>query len=100
MDHGNPSIAGATVWFCSDEHVTFAPRDGRPAVGERVRVVPAHVDPTMAMHEVAWLVEGDDRPRALDDRPARLGMRRAEAPTTSRGWRSAGDGRRPRSPRG
>ena len=24
MDHGNPAIADATVWFCSDEHVTFA----------------------------------------------------------------------------
>ena len=23
MDHGNPSIEGHTVWFCSDEHVTF-----------------------------------------------------------------------------
>src|SRR3990172_3685531 len=23
MDHGNPSIDGARVWFCSDEHVTF-----------------------------------------------------------------------------
>lgn len=60
MDHGNPSIAGAAVWFCSDEHVTFDPRDERPAVGERVRVVPAHVDPTMAMHEAAWLIDGDD----------------------------------------
>ncbi len=59
MDHGNPSIADATVWFCSDEHVTYAPRAGRPAVGDRVRVVPAHVDPTMAMHEIAWLVEGE-----------------------------------------
>jgi D-serine deaminase-like pyridoxal phosphate-dependent protein len=57
MDHGNPSIAGAAVWFCSDEHVTFAPGDGwRPAVGDRVHVVPAHVDPTLAMHDVAWLV--------------------------------------------
>ena len=60
MDHGNPSIDGASVWFCSDEHVTFAARGDRPAVGDRVRVVPAHVDPTMAMHEVAWLVDGDD----------------------------------------
>ena len=60
MDHGNPSIPGSTVWFCSDEHVTFAAGDERPAVGDRVRVVPAHVDPTMTMHEVAWLVDGDD----------------------------------------
>ncbi len=60
MDHGNPSIDGAGVWFCSDEHVTFAPGAHRPAVGDRVRVIPAHVDPTMAMHEVAWLIDGDE----------------------------------------
>jgi len=64
MDHGNPAIDGAVVWFCSDEHVTFAPApdvDRAPSsVGERVRVVPAHVDPTMAMHETAWLVRGDE----------------------------------------
>ena len=52
MDHGNPSIEGGKVWFCSDEHVTFAP-DEPLEVGERVRVIPAHVDPTMAMHEAA-----------------------------------------------
>ncbi len=55
MDHGNPSIAGASVLFCSDEHVTYA-AEHRPAVGDRVRVIPAHVDPTMAMHEAVWLV--------------------------------------------
>ena len=61
MDHGNPAIDGATVWFCSDEHVTFADAPGtRHVVGDRVRVVPAHVDPTVAMHEVAWLVRGDE----------------------------------------
>ena len=60
MDHGNPAIEGATVWFCSDEHVTFADASGtRHAVGDRVRVVPAHVDPTIAMHEAAWLIRGD-----------------------------------------
>ena len=59
MDHGNPSIAGATVWFCSDEHVSFA-GETLPAVGDRVRVTPAHVDPTMAMHDVAWLVRAHE----------------------------------------
>ena len=59
MDHGNPSIEGATVRFLSDEHITFSP-SARVAVGERVKVVPAHIDPTMAMHEVAWLVRGDE----------------------------------------
>lgn len=55
MDHGNPSIDGARVWFCSDEHVTFAPE--QPVrVGDRIRVVPAHVDPTVAYHSVVHVV--------------------------------------------
>lgn len=59
MDHGNPEIADARVWFCSDEHVTFAPeRPMRP--GDRIRVVPAHVDPTLAYHERLYVVDGDD----------------------------------------
>ena len=59
MDHGNPTVTGARVWFCSDEHVTFAPAEP-VKVGDRIRVVPAHVDPTMAYHAVAHLVAGDD----------------------------------------
>jgi D-threonine aldolase len=51
MDHGNPSVAGATVWFCSDEHLTMQPEDfSSVRLGDRVRVVPAHVDPTMTLH--------------------------------------------------
>jgi D-serine deaminase-like pyridoxal phosphate-dependent protein len=66
MDHGNPSIEGARVWFCSDEHVTFAPDPEAPggglspSVGERVRVWPAHVDPTVAYHERLHLARGDE----------------------------------------
>jgi D-serine deaminase-like pyridoxal phosphate-dependent protein len=59
MDHGNPSIDGAKVWFCSDEHVTFA-SEARVQVGERIRVWPAHVDPTVAYHERIHLVRGDE----------------------------------------
>jgi D-serine deaminase-like pyridoxal phosphate-dependent protein len=59
MDHGNPSIEGARVWFCSDEHVTFAP-EAPLRVGERVRVWPAHVDPTVAYHERLHVVAGDE----------------------------------------
>ena len=33
MDHGDPTIEGAEVWFCSDEHVTFAPRAARAGRG-------------------------------------------------------------------
>ena len=59
MDHGNPAVPDGKVWFCSDEHLTYQPID-RPTVGDRVRVVPAHVDPTMAMHEAAWIVRDDE----------------------------------------
>ena len=59
MDHGNPSIEGATVHFLSDEHLTFTP-DAPTAVGDRVKVIPAHIDPTVAMHDVAWIVRGDE----------------------------------------
>jgi D-threonine aldolase len=61
MDHGNPTVPGARVWFCSDEHVTISAEDGPPpAVGERVRVLPAHIDPTIALHERMHLVRGDE----------------------------------------
>lgn len=62
MDHGPPSIDGAKVWFCSDEHVTFAPVEGAspPRVGQRIRLRPAHVDPTVAYHERIHLVDGED----------------------------------------
>ena len=58
MDHGAPSLGDAgKVWFCSDEHVTFAPSPDHPVrVGDRVRVVPAHVDPTIAYHEALHVV--------------------------------------------
>lgn len=59
MDHGNPVVEGGRVWFCSDEHLTFAP-DPPVAVGDRVRVWPAHVDPTMAYHEQVHVVSGED----------------------------------------
>jgi D-serine deaminase-like pyridoxal phosphate-dependent protein len=63
MDHGNPSIEGHDVWFCSDEHVTFAPGAGDPVQlrpGDRVQVTPAHIDPTVSQHEAMWLVRGDE----------------------------------------
>jgi D-serine deaminase-like pyridoxal phosphate-dependent protein len=63
MDHGNPSLAdGGVVWYCSDEHVTFSAPEGAPAyqVGQLARVLPAHIDPTVAYHEVMHLVDGDE----------------------------------------
>lgn len=57
MDHGDPTIEAAQVWFCSDEHVTFAPQQPL-RVGERIRVWPAHIDPTVAYHERMHVVSG------------------------------------------
>jgi len=59
MDHGNPTVTGGSVWFCSDEHTTFGPEQPL-AVGDRVRVAPAHIDPTIAYHERMYLVAGED----------------------------------------
>ena len=59
MDHGDPSVEGAAVWFCSDEHLTFAP-EVPLKVGDRIHVIPAHVDPTVAYHEHLHLVDGPD----------------------------------------
>jgi D-threonine aldolase len=117
MDHGDPDIPGAQVFFCSDEHITFTPleeseggavpdvagpgpvepatEDGDvphgaggavpggtggdersvwgsdprgvegamtwpPPVGSKLRVVPAHIDPTIALHEWLWVLDGDE----------------------------------------
>jgi D-serine deaminase-like pyridoxal phosphate-dependent protein len=59
MDHGNPTIQAARVWFCSDEHVTFAPQ-ARLHPGDRIRLLPAHVDPTVAYHEKIHVISGDE----------------------------------------
>lgn len=59
MDHGNPQVVAGEVMFVSDEHLSFRPT--RPVrVGDRVRVTPAHVDPTIAMHERIHVFAGDE----------------------------------------
>jgi D-serine deaminase-like pyridoxal phosphate-dependent protein len=57
MDHGNPTIDDAAVVFCSDEHVTFAPK-GNVRAGDRVLVWPAHIDPTVAYHDRMQIADG------------------------------------------
>jgi hypothetical protein len=70
LDQGLPSIEGAKVWFCSDEHTTFSTEDGtRPAVGDLIRVLSAHVDPTVTLH--GRRRTGD---RAMAGRHARLAV--------------------------
>jgi D-serine deaminase-like pyridoxal phosphate-dependent protein len=60
MDHGNPTVVGGQCFIVHDEHITYFPDGERPAVGNRVRVIPAHVDPTVALHERMYLIDGDD----------------------------------------
>jgi D-serine deaminase-like pyridoxal phosphate-dependent protein len=61
MDHGDPTVIGGTCWFVSDEHTTFAPDEGSPVrVGDTMKLIPGHVDPTVAMHERMHVVDGDD----------------------------------------
>jgi D-serine deaminase-like pyridoxal phosphate-dependent protein len=60
MDHGKPDIeGGGMVMIVSDEHITFIP-ETPVEVGDQIRVVPAHVDPTVAYHERMHVVrEGE-----------------------------------------
>lgn len=75
MDHGNPTLPGARVLFCSDEHVTFVPgraegddssspidweSPSKARVGDQIRLLPAHVDPTLAYHERIYVADGDE----------------------------------------
>lgn len=75
MDHRDPSIDDAAVWFCSDEHVTFKPVTA-VAVGDRVVVRPAHVDPTVAYHARMYVAGGPGLDAAIVD----------EWPVDLRGW--------------
>jgi D-threonine aldolase len=62
MDHGDPRVVDAgDCWFVSDEHITFGLAEGSAvAVGDRVRVIPAHVDPTVSQHERLHLIDDDE----------------------------------------
>ncbi len=67
MDHGNPALDSGNVAFCSDEHTTMV--DGTWSVGDKVRLRPAHVDPTIAKHKVMYLVDGGE---VVDEWPVDL----------------------------
>lgn len=61
MDAGDPTIPGFEVLYCSDEHTTFLlPPDSTLRPGDRVRMLPAHVDPTVAKHEALHVVRGNE----------------------------------------
>ena len=57
MDHGNPEVAdGHQVFYVADEHTVIIPA-GEVKVGDRLRVLPAHIDPTVAYHERMHVVQ-------------------------------------------
>jgi D-serine deaminase-like pyridoxal phosphate-dependent protein len=62
-DHCNPDvrdIKGASVMFLSDEHASInIPADSPLKVGDRVQLVPSHIDPTINLHDVFYALEGD-----------------------------------------
>jgi D-serine deaminase-like pyridoxal phosphate-dependent protein len=62
-DHGNPDvrdIAGASVLFLSDEHASITlPPDSPLKVGDRVQLVPSHIDPTINLHDVFYVLDGE-----------------------------------------
>jgi len=62
-DHGYPAvrgIAGAAVTALNDEHATIAlPPGSAVAVGDLVELLPSHVDPTINLHDVFYVVDGD-----------------------------------------
>jgi D-threonine aldolase len=71
MDHGPPAVVDAgDCWFVSDEHTTVGWRDGGVLpVGTKVRLLPAHVDPTVAYHERLWVTRGEE---VVDEWPVDL----------------------------
>ena len=63
MDHGNPTVYGGIVAFCSDEHTTLYPEKGQRqvpwAIGDLIHLSPAHVVPTVSKHPEILAVRGN-----------------------------------------
>jgi D-serine deaminase-like pyridoxal phosphate-dependent protein len=63
QDHGNPGVrdvAGASVLFLSDEHATISmPADSQVKVGDRIQLWPSHIDPTVNLHDVFYVLDGE-----------------------------------------
>jgi D-serine deaminase-like pyridoxal phosphate-dependent protein len=61
MDHGLPDVKGengASVTFLADEHATITvPADSRLGPGDPIAMWPSHVDPTINLHDVFYVVE-------------------------------------------
>jgi D-serine deaminase-like pyridoxal phosphate-dependent protein len=62
-DHGLPSVRGvpgASVTALNDEHAVIAlPPGADVRIGDRIHLVPSHTDPTVNLHDVFYVVDGD-----------------------------------------
>jgi D-serine deaminase-like pyridoxal phosphate-dependent protein len=62
-DHGNPAvrdIAGASVVALNDEHAIIAlPPSSTLRIGDRIQLLPSHIDPTINLHDVLYALDGD-----------------------------------------
>ena len=62
-DHGNPvvkGVDGAAVTALNDEHAVIALQPGASfEIGDRIRLLPSHVDPTVNLHDVFFAMDGD-----------------------------------------
>ena len=62
-DHGYPSVKGvdrATVTALNDEHAVIAvPASCTLSIGDRVQLLPSHTDPTVNLHDVFYVIEGE-----------------------------------------
>lgn len=62
-DHGYPAVKGidgAVVTALNDEHATLAlPAGANVAVGDLIELLPSHTDPTINLHDVFYVVDGD-----------------------------------------
>jgi D-serine deaminase-like pyridoxal phosphate-dependent protein len=62
-DHGFPlvrGIEGATVTSLNDEHATIGiPPESTVQVGDLVELLPSHIDPTINLHDVFYVVVGE-----------------------------------------
>jgi D-serine deaminase-like pyridoxal phosphate-dependent protein len=73
-DHGLPAVSGitgASVMALNDEHATIAlPPGSSVTIGDLVRLVPSHIDPTVNLHDVFYVVDGE---RVIDVWPIERG---------------------------
>ena len=58
-----PSVVGldgAAVTSLNDEHATIAIPPSSPVrIGDRIRLRPSHIDPTVNLHDVLYAIDGD-----------------------------------------